>query len=45
MALYKAGQRDQAISNLEKALAGDEKFRGADEARSVLATLKGSSAG
>ena len=45
MALYKAGQRDQAISNLEKALAGDEKFRGADEARSVLATLKGGSAG
>ena len=45
MALYKAGQRDQAISNLEKALAGDEKFRGSDEARSVLATLKGGSAG
>jgi tetratricopeptide (TPR) repeat protein len=45
MALYKAGQREQAITNLEKALGADAKFHGADEARSVLATLKGTSAG
>ncbi|MEJ1964436.1 MAG: tetratricopeptide repeat protein [Gammaproteobacteria bacterium] len=45
MALYKAGQRDQAITNLEKALDGGAKFSGADEARSALAALKGSSAG
>ena len=45
MALYKSGQRDQAITNLEKALDGDAKFHGADEARSVLASLKGGSAG
>lgn len=45
MALYKAGQREQAISNLEKALDGDARFLGADEARTVLAELKGGSAG
>ena len=45
MAQYKNGQRDQAISNLEKALDGGAKFSGADEARSVLTQLKGSSAG
>lgn len=45
MAQYRAGQREQAISNLEKALDGDAKFSGADEARSVLTSLKGGSAG
>ena len=45
MAQYKNGQRDQAISNLEKALDGGAKFSGADEARSVLSQLKGGSAG
>jgi len=45
MAQYKSGQRDQAISNLEKALDGGAKFSGADEARSVLTQLKGGSAG
>jgi Flp pilus assembly protein TadD len=45
MAQYRAGQREQAISNLEKALAGDAKFSGADEARSALTSLKGGSAG
>ena len=45
MAQYKSGQRDQAISNLEKALDGGAKFSGADEARNVLTQLKGSSAG
>lgn len=45
MALYKSGQREKAISNLEKALDGGGKFVGDDEARTVLAELKGSSAG
>ena len=45
MAQYRAGQRQQAITNLEKALDGDAKFSGADEARSVLTSLKGGSAG
>jgi tetratricopeptide (TPR) repeat protein len=45
MALYKAGQHEEAISNLEKALDGDAQFLGADEARTVLAELKGGSAG
>jgi tetratricopeptide (TPR) repeat protein len=45
MAQYKSGQRDQAITNLEKALDGGAKFNGADEARTVLSQLKGSSAG
>jgi len=45
MAQYKNGQRDQAITNLEKALDGGAKFNGADEARTVLSQLKGSNAG
>ena len=45
MAQFKNGQRDQARGNLEKALDGGAKFSGADEARSVLTQLKGSSAG
>jgi Flp pilus assembly protein TadD len=45
MAQYKSGQRDQAISNLERALDGGARFNGADEARSVLTQLKGGSAG
>jgi tetratricopeptide (TPR) repeat protein len=46
MAQYRAGQREQAIANLERALDGDAKFSGADEARSVLTSLKkGGSAG
>lgn len=45
MAQYKSGHRDQAIENLEKALDGEAKFNGVDEARSVLTQLKGGSAG
>ena len=45
MAQYRAGQREQAIANLEKALDGGAKFSGADEARSALTSLKGGSAG
>lgn len=45
MAQSKAGSRDKAITSLEKALAGDAKFKGADEARTTLAALKSTSAG
>jgi tetratricopeptide (TPR) repeat protein len=37
------GHRDQALSNLESALAGSGTFTGADEARIALADLKGRS--
>jgi len=45
MAQYKAGDRDRAIHSLERALDGGAKFSGADEARTTLATLKGSARG
>ena len=44
MAQFKAGERDKAITHLEKALDGGSKFAGSDEARSTLAELKGSNA-
>lgn len=45
MAQSEAGERDKAIATLEKALAGDGKFAGNDEARLTLARLKGGEAG
>jgi len=45
MVQSKAGQREQAISNLEKALDGGAGFTGAEEARITLAALKGGGAG
>jgi tetratricopeptide (TPR) repeat protein len=41
MAQFKAGDRQKAIVHLEKALDGDAKFSGSEEARSTLAELKG----
>jgi tetratricopeptide (TPR) repeat protein len=41
MAQAKAGQADKARDNLEAALAGATPFAGIDEARSLLAELKG----
>ncbi|HEV7447450.1 MAG TPA: tetratricopeptide repeat protein [Steroidobacteraceae bacterium] len=40
MAELQLGLRDRARTNLELALAGSDSFQGADEARTVLATLK-----
>jgi len=42
MAELRAGQRERARDNLQSALAGSGKFVGSDEARAVLASLKGS---
>jgi len=39
MAQMKSGQQDKARNNLEAALAGSANFTGADEARTVLASL------
>ena len=41
MAELLTGQKDRARTDLETALAGSAKFSGADEARTVLASLKG----
>jgi tetratricopeptide (TPR) repeat protein len=41
MAKFKAGDKQKAITHLEKALDGDAKFAGSEEARSTLAELKG----
>jgi predicted Zn-dependent protease len=41
MVQFKAGQRDKARSSLEAALAGAPSFTGRDEARTLLAQLKG----
>jgi tetratricopeptide (TPR) repeat protein len=40
MAQLQLGLRERARSNLESALAGSDTFQGADEARTVLASLK-----
>lgn len=42
MAELRAGQRDRARTNLESALSGSAAFVGAEDARSVLASLKSS---
>jgi tetratricopeptide (TPR) repeat protein len=41
MAEWRVGQRERAMGNLEFALSGSANFDGSDEARSVLATLRG----
>ena len=43
MAELHAGQTDRARSDLETAVSGSARFLGADEARTTLASLKGSS--
>lgn len=41
LAQLQAGQKDRARANLESALAGAARFSGAEDARTVLASLKG----
>jgi len=43
MAQLQAGQRDEARSSLEAALAGSQRFEGWAEARSALASLEAQS--